>query len=183
MKLNKSFLIYAIKLLIIYLVLDYGTYIFIGISSPGGKTYYEWLDKYLNYISWLRSLILNSSQKIVSLLGFAVYRQNDHIIRIKGGAGVQMVYSCLGYGVMSFWIAFVLATEKIEKVVKFKWLLGGLMIIIVSNIARVVILLIAINKKWTKPVNIEHHTFYNYIVYLIVISMMLLFLKKRKPEI
>lgn len=94
-----------------------------------------------------------------------------------------MVYSCLGYGVMSFWIAFVLATEKIEKVVKFKWLLGGLMIIIVSNIARVVILLIAINKKWTKPVNIEHHTFYNYIVYLIVISMMLLFLKKRKPEI
>ncbi|MBX2931116.1 MAG: exosortase/archaeosortase family protein [Chitinophagaceae bacterium] len=177
---KNAFLKYAAKLLILYLVLDYGTTIFIGITAPGGY-YVEWLDKYFNYVSWLRNLILSCSKYLMHLLGYDTYLASPILIRIKHGAGVQLVYSCLGYGVLSFWIAFVVVNQA-KLSFKLKWLFGGLAVIIFSNILRVCILLIALQKRLYKPFSIDHHTFYNIVAYLIVIAMMFIFLKQLKKQ-
>jgi len=177
---KKEFLKYASKLLILYLLLDYGTTAFIGITSQGGY-YVEWLDKYFNYVNWLRQLILNSAKYLTHLIGYDTYLETSTIIKIKNGAGVRLVYSCLGYGVISFWIAFIVV-NKAKLFFKLKWLFGGIFLIIFSNILRVCILLIALQKNMYKPVSIDHHTFYNIIAYIIVIAMMFLFLKKLKKQ-
>lgn len=181
LELNKAFLIYATKLLLIYFVLDYGTTFFIGITSPGGY-YISWLDKYFNYVNGLRNIILYGAKAIMQVLNYDVYMPNVYTLRVKGGSAVHMVYSCLGYGLISFWIAFVLATAEIKRSMKLKWLLLGTSIIVLSNMVRVAILLLAVHKKWAKPVNLEHHTFYNYVVYAIIIGFMLLFLRRVNKE-
>lgn len=184
MKINKPFLKYAVTLFAIYLLLDYGTYFFIGLTSSGGKHYISWLDKYFNYVAGLRSLILYGAKGVLHIIGYETYIPNSYVLKIaKTNHGVQMVYSCLGYGIISFWIAFIVATANVNIWFKIRWILGGVTIIIMSNILRVALLLLSVDNKWEKPINIEHHTFYNYIVYAIIITMMYLFLRsKRKLE-
>jgi exosortase/archaeosortase family protein len=178
---NKAFFKYAIKLLLLYFILDYGTTFFIGITGKGGKYYIEWLDKYVNYVRWLRYTILYGTKGLMSILGYDTNIISEFVIRIKGGYGVQLVYSCLGYGILSFWIAFVLAnTGRIS--FKLKWLATGCSIILFSNMIRITILLIANDKKWYKPFSLDHHTFYNIIAYMIVIGMIFWFLKAVKKE-
>lgn len=178
---NKAFIKYAIKLLLIYFILDYGTTFFIAITGKGGKYYSALLDSYFNYVRWLRYTILYGTKGIMSILGFETNIVSEYVIRIKGGYGVQLVYSCLGYGILSFWIAFITA-NKGTKMFKIKWLLIGCFIILFSNMLRITILLISNQKKWFKPFNLDHHTFYNIVAYSIVIIMMLLFLKAAKNQ-
>lgn len=178
---NKAFIQYAIKLLLIYFILDYGTTFFIAITGKGGKYYSAWLDEHLNYVRWLRYVLLYGSKGIMSILGFETNIVSEFVIRIKGGWGVQLVYSCLGYGILSFWIAFILA-NKGKNSFKLKWLAIGCSTILFSNMLRITILLVSHHNKWYKPFNLDHHTFYNIIAYSIVIIMMLLFLKAAKKQ-
>lgn len=178
---NKAFIQYAIKLLLIYFILDYGTTFFIAITGKGGKYYSAWLENNLNYVRWLRYTILYGTKGMMSVLGFETNIVSEYVIRIKGGYGVQLVYSCLGYGILSFWIAFIIA-NKGTKIFKTKWLLIGCFIILFSNMSRITILLISNQKKWFKPFNLDHHTFYNIIAYIIVIIMIFLFLKDAKKQ-
>jgi len=173
---NKAFLTYAIKLLLLYFILDYGTTFFIGITSKGGKYYVGWLDEHLNYVRWLRYTILYGTKAIMNIIGFETNIVSEFVIRIKDGHGVQLVYSCLGYGVLSFWIAFVVANTG-TKLFKAKWLALGCSIILLSNMLRIVVLLIANQKKWVKPFSLDHHTFYNIIAYILVCILILFFVK------
>lgn len=178
---NRSFYVYALKLLTIYAVLDYGTTFFIGISSPGGKYYFEWLDTYFNYVTWLRNTILYGSKILMSLLGFETILENAYVIRIVNGSAVQLVYSCLGYGVLSFWTAFVVA-NKGSKLFKLKWIALGFSLIIFSNIIRICTLLIANQKQWYKPFSLDHHTTYNIISYVLIIILMFIYLKYQNKK-
>ena len=181
LKNNKAFYSYAIKLLLLYFILDYGTTFFIAVTGKGGKYYVEWLDVNLNYVRWLRYIILYGTKAIMSVFGFETNIVSEFVIRIKGGYGVQLVYSCLGYGILSFWIAFIVA-NKGRKLFKAKWLAIGCSIILFSNMLRITILLIANQRKWIKPLSLDHHTFYNIIAYIIVIIMIMYFLKAAKKE-
>ncbi|MCU0322516.1 MAG: archaeosortase/exosortase family protein [Chitinophagaceae bacterium] len=178
---NKAFFSYAIKLLRLYFILDYGTTFFIAVTGKGGKYYIEWLDVNLNYVRWLRYIILYGTKAIMTVLGFETNIVSEYVIRIKGGYGVQLVYSCLGYGILSFWIAFVVA-NKGRTFFKAKWLALGCSVILFSNMLRITVLLVANQNKWYKPLSIDHHTFYNIIAYIIVIIMMLYFLKAARKE-
>ncbi|HMZ45388.1 MAG TPA: exosortase/archaeosortase family protein [Chitinophagaceae bacterium] len=178
---DKSFLVYVAKLVLLFLALDYGTTFFIGITTPGGSHYVPWLDKYFNYVNWLRQTILQSSKFCMGILGYNMELVSPYILKIKNGAGVHLVYSCLGYGVISFWIAFVLA-NKATLWLKVKWLLAGVAIIIFTNILRVCILIIALQKKMFKPFTLDHHTFYNIVAYSVVIILMLLFIKQIRKQ-
>ncbi|HMG83545.1 MAG TPA: archaeosortase/exosortase family protein [Ferruginibacter sp.] len=151
----------------------FGTLAFIGITSPGGY-YFPFIDNYLNYVSWLRFALLYSSQLILSLFGYNTFLYGKFILRMQGGSGVQLVYSCLGFGIMSFWIAFIFA-NKTSWQKKTKWIIAGLALIFFINVIRISLLLVAINKKWSIGFNLDNHTLFNIAAYVLIFIMIYFF--------
>lgn len=89
---------------------------------------------------------------------------------LQSGQSVRMVYSCIGYGVMSFWAAFVVANRGCwqKKVV---WVAGGLLALWVVNVLRIALLLLAARKNWRFPFGWDHHTWFNVVAYAFVFGM------------
>ncbi len=75
-----------------------------------------------------------------------------------------MVYSCVGYGIMSFWGAFILANTAALKR-KLLWIIGGWLVIWCINVIRVCLLLVSINNNWSMPFGWDHHTWFNVVAY------------------
>lgn len=147
----------------------------IGLCAPG-KYYSPFADNYLNYISLLRASLLNAAKIITGLFGFATYFVNEYTLRVVNGSGIKMIYSCLGFGVMSFWTAFVLAGNQ-ELSSKVKWLIMGLAILWAINVLRISLLLIANNKHWPIPL-FDHHTWFNLLAYGLIFLLMWLYDKQ-----
>jgi len=154
---------FVIVFVVLFLLFYYFNIFFFGITSPGNH-YSAFLANHLNYISWLRHFLLMSSAGLLNLFGpGAVY--NEYDLLVAGHGTIQLVYSCLGLGVMSFFAAFVLAYPK---KLKSKWLflVGGIVGIELLNILRFVLLAIFWDKKGTHV--IDHHTIFNILIYLII---------------
>jgi len=136
--------------------------LFFGITAPGNH-YSAFLANHLNYISWLRDLLLNSTAQILNWLGFASVTDGYDLL-VAGHGSIQLVYSCLGLGVISFFAAFVLSYPKKWKS-KIIFLACGILAIECLNIIRLVLLALF----WQKHVlSIDQHTIFNVIVYLII---------------
>jgi exosortase/archaeosortase family protein len=180
MKMNRHSIIYITKFLLLFSLLYYGTFFFIGITAKGG-IYIEWLDKYFNYVRWLRNLLLYGSKLIVELLGYTATIKNAYNVQINNTNSVVLVYNCLGYGVISYWIAFIVTNNGS---IKFKliWLMAGIIGITLSNMIRIAVILIAVYSKWKLSFNIEHHAFYNILSYGIIILLSLTYLKQLKTK-
>ena len=171
---NNYFIIYLIKFISIFCFLYFGTMAVIGLVSPGGVYYFSFLDKYFNYISWLRSSLLFAVKQLFSFINIAVYNRDKYTITILNGSSVHIVYSCLGYGVMSFWAAFVLANDgTIFK--KISWLFLGLFVIWVINVFRLFLFLLAHNNKWSIPFGLDHHTLFTVFAYCGIFIMIYFF--------
>jgi len=149
-----------------------------GLSAPGGH-YSSFVHNHLNYIGWLRFALLHSSKIVLTFLGYNVFVENMYIIRMHGGLGVRIVYSCIGFGIMSFWIAFIFANAG-SWVKKTKWILGGLLLIWCINVARISLLLVAINKQWQPVLHFDHHTLFNIATYSAIFIMIYFFSRSDK---
>lgn len=175
---NNSFVWYVIKFLLIYIFCYYTSVAVIGITAPGGY-YSGFIDHYLNYIDWLRSSLFLGTKMLLKLGGIDTYNAGEYVLRKVNGRGIKLVYGCLGYGVMSFWIAFVSASAKKWKE-KLAWLFGGLFVIWFINISRMAILLVATNNNWKLPLGWDHHTWFTVLAYIAILVMMLIFERNRK---
>ncbi|MBX2939204.1 MAG: exosortase/archaeosortase family protein [Ferruginibacter sp.] len=154
----------------------FGSLIIIGLSAKDGY-YSPFISKYFDVISWVSHSLIWGTKGFVYLMGFETYTLPNFIIRIVGGSGVRIAYDCVGYGVMSFWAAFILATAA-SALSKFKWLIGGLILLWSINVIRIGLLLIAYNKKWSMPFGIDHHTWFNIVAYAAIFLMMYFFDRK-----
>jgi exosortase/archaeosortase family protein len=98
------------------------------------------------------------------------------------GRGIILGYECVGYGVMSFWAAFVGASvSSFPK--KIMWLFIGFIALWVLNIVRLALLLLATNKGWPVPFGWDHHTWFNILAYIFIFTMIYLFHKNSNgPE-
>jgi exosortase/archaeosortase family protein len=163
-----DFLLYLFKFFGIFAVLYYGTIGFIGLVAAGGH-YVAFLDKYFNYVSWLRFSLLQGSRALMSLTDFDTYVKDIYTLQVHSGRGVHVGFDCLGYGVMSFWTAFIIANQGSLKR-KLAWVSGGLVMIWCINVARIALLLIAINKKWSSPAGFDHHTWFNIAAYACIFT-------------
>ena len=171
---------FVVKLLTLFFIFYYGTQFFIGITSKGNY-YNAFLDEHFNYIRWLRLSILNAAGAICSLVGYNTKIENGISLRIINGYKVNMVYSCIGVGILSSWTAFALAYSTAIKR-KIFWLFGGLIIIWLVNATRIAILLIWLNKTRNTKGFSSHHTIFNIVAYAIVI-MLIYFYTKEKSTI
>ena len=156
-----------IQFLLVYALLSGWFYCFIGITSPGGKAYSPFLDQYLNVTSWLTWFIARSGMALLKLAGFTVYQRAPNNVTITGSRGVTILWACLGFGVMSFWTAFVTA-HKASWQYKLKWCITGLSIIIVLNIVRITLIAVANHYHWLAITQLEPHATFNIVSYIIL---------------
>jgi exosortase/archaeosortase family protein len=166
---------FVIIFVILFLLFYYFNIFFFGITSPGNRHYYSaFLANNLNYISWLRHFLLMSSAGLLNLLGFGgVY--NEYDLLVAGHGTIQLVYSCLGLGVISFFAAFVLAYPK-KLGAKWAFLIGGIIGIELLNILRFVLLALFWDKKGGHI--LDHHTIFNVLIYLIIAFTLYFWVKR-----
>lgn len=171
------------KFLLAFCIMYYGTIAWIGITSPGGY-YSAFADKYLDYVSLMRYLLLHSSAFILDVLDYKVYITDTHSIKLLNGSGVHVGYDCIGYGVMIFWVAFIFANKaQLQK--KIQWIAAGLLAIWIVNILRVSLMVIGIKQNWASPFDLDNHTLFNIAAYAVIFTMIFLFDRsqnKRLPD-
>ncbi len=118
---------------------------------------------------------------ILSAFHIQTQTQPGFVIRFTGGRGVIIAMSCVGYGVYSFWIAFV-AANKGTLAKKSLWIIFGLLALWFINVIRITLFLTAINKNWPMPLGIDHHTWFTIFAYLLIFFMIWLFDKSSKQS-
>lgn len=150
-----------------------------GITTPANY-YSPFVDKYLNYIAWVRDSLMHTVNFIAHFLGYNSYIEGIRI-RVLHGHGVSVDYPCIGYGIFSCWIAFVLSYPA-NKAKRIKWFLGGVFVIWLCNVIRILLLLILVNGKKAVNVNAfgDHHDVYNFVVYGIIVVMIYFYTKEKK---
>ena len=178
---NKAFTVYLLKFLGCFCLLYYGTKAWIGITIPGG--YYSYYAAYyLDYISVLRQSLLYGAKVFLLLFGYHSNIENTFYLSMVNGRSIHMVYSCLGYGISSFWVAFIFANEGDVKK-KLLWIICGVFLIWIINVTRISMLLLAINNNWHFPLGLNHHTWFNIVAYASIFAGIIFYdrsTKKRK---
>jgi exosortase/archaeosortase family protein len=169
---------FIVKFLVFFLGLHYANELFIGITAPGGL-YISFFDHNLNYVAWLRQSILWGAKMVSGIFGYDAYIDGPFHLRASSGPGVQMVYSCLGLGIMSFWAGFVLA-HAIPWKKKLGWTLLGLVMIWIINCLRVSVILAASVNRWNANKYLDHHDMFNIFAYIIVFILIIIFIKKHE---
>lgn len=175
---DKKFIRFLIIFGATFLLFYFSAQFITGLAVPGG-IYSPFVEKYFNVAGWLRSSLILSTKWLVAIVGIETIRTDEYVLRIRDAGGIRMVYSCLGFGVMSFWIAYITATAA-ELNNKIKWLLFGLIIIWVINILRITMVLLSGYKDWKFPFGWDHHTWFNIIAYFAIFIMMYFFEKEIK---
>jgi exosortase/archaeosortase family protein len=153
-----------------------GVYGFIGITTPG-KWYVSWLDEHMNFVRGYRYLMFAMSQGILALFGYATYLENSFTLRIVHANAVKMVWSCMGFGLLSFWIAFVTANAG-KLWFKLRWVCIGIGLITLINVARIVLILVAVNRKWSFFFAVNHHDLFNWVMYAVLLILVLWYRRK-----
>jgi exosortase/archaeosortase family protein len=155
---------FILSFIILFAAFYYFNILYFSLTSPDSKHYYAFLADHLNYISWLRELLLQSSVQILNWLGYGSIA-NEYELLVAGHGVIQLVYSCLGLGVISFFAAFVLSYPQKWKS-KITFLICGVLGIEILNVGRFVLLALFWNKQGNRI--LDHHTIFNILIYVII---------------
>lgn len=166
---DKSFIGFVVKFLLLFCLFYYGTKAVIGLAAPGGL-HSPFVEQYLDYISWIKYSLMSGVAFIMKIIGFSTYYEPDFVLRITNGAAIKIEMSCVGYGVYSFWAAYVLAGEGNWKK-KLVWTVGGLICLWLINVIRIAFFLWTIQLNKPMPLGIDHHTWFNILAYGLIFGM------------
>ena len=169
----KNIWIYLVKFAVIFCACYFGTLAIIGLAAPGGS-YSPFIAKYLDYVSWIKLSLIQATGFTLSLFDIHTYTKPGFLIRVSGGRGVIIAMDCVGYGVYSFWAAFVIANNGtfLKKTV---WVVLGLLGLWLVNVIRISLFLVAINKGWPMPLGIDHHTWFTIAAYVLIFFLIWLY--------
>lgn len=175
---EKKFVVFVIKFLLLFTLFYLGTTVIIALAAPGGW-YSPFVQKYLDYVTALAQSLVWGTRTFAKIWGYDTYTLPNFIVRIVDGTGIRVAFNCLGYGVMSFWAAFVIAAGNSFKRILL-WVVAGWVVLWIINVIRLGLLLLAYNKNWSMPLGIDHHTWFNICAYGAIFTMMYFFDKKSK---
>jgi exosortase/archaeosortase family protein len=175
---QQPFLIFAIRFILGFFLLYGGMHLLTGLTVRGGY-YSPFLDKYFDLVSGLRSSLIYGAQTLADALGLEAHRVSERLLKVPGGRGVIVSYSCLGVGVLSFWLALMWALPQNWKR-RIIWMIFGSFILWVINVCRIGLFLMAINKGWPMPLGLDHHTWFNIVSYFFI--FILLYFFDRSPS-
>lgn len=160
---------FLLKFLALFGLFYFGTLAVIGLAAPG-KFYSPFIEHYLDYVSWIKQSLIWGVGRLASVFGYETVQQAGFVIRVKSGAAVLIAMDCVGYGVYSFWAAYVMANEGSLKR-KTSWVMVGLVLLWLINVIRITAVLIALQKGKAMPLGIDHHTWFNIIAYCFIFLM------------
>jgi exosortase/archaeosortase family protein len=175
-------LLFFSKFTLFFLSFYYFNIFYLGVTSPGGKFYSSFLEEHLNYIAWLTNSILHVSNFIDHTFGIHSYLEGAYQIKTPRGTSVTVWLPCLGLGIISFWVAFIIADVSNWKK-KLYWCLAGVTAIWFINCWRIAILVLAVERNWYQSSYIDHHTTFNLVAYSIIFLMIWLYYKAHKEAI
>ena len=172
---------YFWKFILVFLGLYYCHIAFNGIVSEEGGYYSPILDKYFNYLSWLTLSILHVARFIVSTVGISSNIQGSQVLESTSGLGINLWLPCLGLGITSFWIAYIVAqTATLRK--KIYWGLGGFLAIWFINCWRIALLLMSLDFGWKGNQYFDHHTLFNLAAYGAIFALITIFNRTNKSS-
>src|SRR5690349_18090485 len=174
-------IVHYLKFFLFFIPLYTFQVFYLGIVTPGGGLYSPFLERFLNFFGWITNSILYVSNLIVQFFGLPSYVKVFHTIngflyqlKIKDGATVTVYGPCIGLGIVSFWIAYVLF-HKLSWKKKLVWCAIGSFAIWFINCWRIAILLYASENKWPANPFMDHHFMFNCVAYAIIILLIYLF--------
>lgn len=165
--------------LVIYLFFTVFFNFWISASVENGRYYIPFVQNYLNFPSTLRSVLLNTSAFIIRLFGYKTM-VDEYTLGIVGGSSARMVYTCIGYGYVSFLLALVLPYKtKLRK--KTFLIVVGLLLIFIVNVLRISgLVIMSTEGKVSLFRYIDHHTVLDLILYPLLILLFMVILKPFK---
>ncbi len=167
-----------LKFLLLF-ALFYGTSLLvIGLSAPGG-IYSSIVAQHFNFINGIKNLLIFFSKSILEFAGLHTKKYPGFILSVPGGRGIVIAMSCVGYGVYSFWLAYILANIASLKQ-KLLWACMGLIALFFINVMRIALYLWAINTQKSMPLGLDHHTWFNIAAYSCILVMIIFFERKTK---
>lgn len=168
------------KFLGLFLLFYYGTKLWIGIAAPGGD-YSPFVAQWFDYVSWIKQSLMTGTGWLVGLFGYETVKEPGFLIRILGKRGVVISMSCVGYGVYSFWTAYVIANSG-TLLNKTAWVLGGLLSLWTINVGRISLFLVAVNNNRPMPLGIDHHTWFTMVAYAFIFLLIWMHQQQLKPD-
>jgi exosortase/archaeosortase family protein len=170
-----TFLIKFICLFLVFYSINIGV---IAISSPGGF-YVPFVETHINYIQFLRNTYISGVTIILRLLGYEVIT-SPFGLGVLNHAGFKLVYSCLGYGLMSCFSAFAFSIPK-PFTSRYLFLASGICLIFLLNIFRLLLVALYYNPKFN-IFRLDHHEIFNIATYLTIVGFSYLYLKLKKHD-
>lgn len=154
---------FALKFVVLFGLLYLSYLGLLGLTSPGNR-YSPFLAQYFNVVHWVRWLLLNSTKGLLTFLGYRTII-NEYNLLVAGHNLLLLNYDCLGFGIMCFFSAFVIAYPKplLKKII---FLVCGLLVIQSLNVLRLTWLALF----WKKTSNpfADHHTIFNITIYILI---------------
>lgn len=178
MTINKIQIRFFVILIVGYLVFSYFFKFWIGLCAPGG-IYWAFANEHLNFIRTYRHFLIGGTGIICDIFGLK-YIYNDTAIRIVGHGGIKIVYSCLGYGIISILMALAIAVPYQKIPQRIVYLLFGFLCFSFLNMMRLFI--VSFYAHQARDLQIDHHLIFNFICYLLIILGIFLWIKKAKLE-
>lgn len=178
---NDSYPIVAfiVKLMLLFFIFDYFTLFLISAQAPGGDFYTPLIANHLNFVHWFEQFLLNSGGKFASLFGYEYSIYGKKMV-LDNGAGVVLGFSCIGFSIMSFYLAFVIAFPASLKN-KIIYGIGGLVLIITLNIMRIGGLAVIYSRlNYQEVREVDHHAVFNAIVYVFIFIIFIFFTRKAR---
>ena len=176
---------FLVKFVILFIGLYYFDLGYLGLTNNGGGLYIPFLAKYGDYTNFIIKGILNLSNIWSHLFGLDTYIQPGNILRVLNGSAVWMARPCIGLVMVFFWMSFIISHQTdLRK--KLTWCVFGAAIIFLINSMRVTLILLAQHHNWQEIEHMDHHAFFNYACYAVILVMILLYNRttnKIKPKL
>ena len=158
-------LFFLVRLIGLFLVLFYSTEFIIAITAPGGSFYSPLADRFFDLDQWFSDFLRGAGGVLVNLTGYSTEVTGNRLV-IADTSAVIMGYTCLGFGVLSTWVALILAyPDRKQNQLKWKFLLGGIAGIILLNILRIALLAVIWHQLPNSAREVDHHLIFNLVVY------------------
>jgi exosortase/archaeosortase family protein len=164
MNFNKIQINFVLRLLLIYLALHYFFEFWIGLCAPGGL-YWDFANQHLNFIAWYRNFLIWGAQIMTSLAGLKSISNATSMLIVAHG-GVKIVYSCLGYGIISLLIAFGSAVPHKRIYNRLIFILVSILLFSLFNMLRLFV--VAFYAKKVAEMTVDHHDIFNWLCYMII---------------